>query len=125
MRLFQVLEDGNFREVKSETARENGNLSGVYEAVALARQLKEDGAFIADYGDGQILRFEVQSDNAIGVRPENIRNLPIDKTPARLTDVQEGKHDPDDNDGTMSPYGALYSSGKTDDIGGANAIEEL
>lgn len=124
MRLFQVLEDGNFREVTSDTARQNGELSGVYEAVALARQLKEDGQFIADYGDGQVLRFQVANDTAIGVRPENIRNLPMDKTPARLTDVQEGKHDPED-EGVMSPYGALYSSGKTDDIGGANAIEEL
>ena len=124
MRLFQVLDNGDFREVVSDTARENGGLSGVYEAVAVARQLKEDGTFVADYGDGQVLRFQVANDSAIGIRPENIRNLPIESTPARLADVQSGKVKPQTED-QLSNFGAMYHAVKEEDIGGANAMEEL
>jgi hypothetical protein len=124
MRLFQVLDDGDFREVVSETVRESGGMSGVYEAVAVARQLKEDGTFVADYGDGQVLRFQVSNDSAIGVRPENIRNLPIERTPARLADIQAGSIDPQTED-QLSNFGAMYHAVKEEDIGGANAMEEL
>lgn len=119
MRLFQVLNEGDFREVTTPT----GRLSGVQEAVGVAAHAVKEGKFIADYGNGQVLHFDVRDGASYGVGNQNMSSVRIETTPAYITDKQNGTLKTDNS--MISRGGAMYGNTKSDDIGGVNSVTEL
>lgn len=118
MRLFQVLDKGEFREVTTP----GGRIAGVHEAVGVARNAVKAGKFIADYGDGQVLQFDVKDGTAFGVGAQNMSSVRKEQTPAYITDKQNGTLKPEKN---ISTGGVLYGESRSNDIGGKNSFEQL
>lgn len=115
MRLFKVENDAIVDEVG------NGErLAGIYDAIHVARHLG-DGHYDADFGDGTVMRFEVQDGQAFGVGPQNVRTVNIDDMPHREWDRQLTQQT---TRSTISAFGGMFDEVEPED-NSENAYDEF